>query len=697
MQDWYNAQFFSSDLLVKREKWDDNYRRLDALVKTLGTEAPFLHNAVVKKELTESDRQNPWQSKKEQRSQQVHDPFHPPHHQPVNSLSQSAGQFTTKFDPFASSRSQASVDPDRAVIPTSISFPQSLAAVASQNPWNRIAPAPTPFDDHLVSNASVSTEYPSYSATDLSISHQRTHTGNLSSLTVSSPSPSEKSGFTPLSVARTPINAWQQNVVNAQSSAGAMQVHQQPKVLADLLSSPPLSAQLDGTNLDYKVDPLPSEPAQDLFPQNFPAVAQPSNSTAVDQIEPQMSLPTQLQDKELQSARKTISPKKSPSSRSNPASLPTSEAPAKSAKAKKTSTASVDKAPVETQPLPPQVTESKETKAKPLSAPWSAKETSEPTTGTGPSLREIQAKEAKAEELRKAATKKVKAAAVAAEQARLSALEDISASLPSASSWAQANNAPWANASSAKKTLKEIQEEEARQQDKRLIAQRTTGTPIASKGYAGSVNPNRVVSPSANAGGSWSVIGKEGKATPLEVAAPSPSVVRSASTQSVKLAPASVTIRLPAVNGKTKATVVAASAPELDSPAPSAELLKWMRSALTGLTVPSMPVTSGFLVLKRLTVEDFINMLLQFPVNADPSTMEIISDAVYANSRTLDGRRFAESFVLKRKADIAIGPSLAAATSAPKSAADILKMQPKKQEVLNFKIVGTNKQSKKKK
>lgn len=44
-------------------------------------------------------------------------------------------------------------------------------------------------------------------------------------------------------------------------------------------------------------------------------------------------------------------------------------------------------------------------------------------------------------------------------------------------------------------------------------------------------------------------------------------------------------------------------------------------------------------------------MLLSFPLNPDPAVMEIISDSIYANSPTLDGRRFAQEFCTKRKAD----------------------------------------------
>ena len=43
-------------------------------------------------------------------------------------------------------------------------------------------------------------------------------------------------------------------------------------------------------------------------------------------------------------------------------------------------------------------------------------------------------------------------------------------------------------------------------------------------------------------------------------------------------------------------------------------------------------------------METFVQNLLQLP--PEP---EILSEAVYANSQTLDGRRFAEEFVRKRK------------------------------------------------
>jgi PERQ amino acid-rich with GYF domain-containing protein len=91
-------------------------------------------------------------------------------------------------------------------------------------------------------------------------------------------------------------------------------------------------------------------------------------------------------------------------------------------------------------------------------------------------------------------------------------------------------------------------------------------------------------------------------------------------------------------------------------------------------------------------------MLLSFPLDADSdsSTMEIISDLIYASSTTLDGRRFASEFVNKRKADAASRPKGTAVTGPlgkPPSIADVVKTQPKpaQNEWGGFKVVNKKK------
>src|SRR3954447_12534459 len=46
----------------------------------------------------------------------------------------------------------------------------------------------------------------------------------------------------------------------------------------------------------------------------------------------------------------------------------------------------------------------------------------------------------------------------------------------------------------------------------------------------------------------------------------------------------------------------------------------------------------------RSLVDDFVQQLLMFPPEAD-----IISEAVYASSQLMDGRRFADEFLRRRK------------------------------------------------
>lgn len=89
-------------------------------------------------------------------------------------------------------------------------------------------------------------------------------------------------------------------------------------------------------------------------------------------------------------------------------------------------------------------------------------------------------------------------------------------------------------------------------------------------------------------------------------------------------------------------------------------------------------------------------MLLSFPLDPDASTIEIISDTIYSNSTTLDGRRFASEFVARRKADAharSKGASIPGKAAAkPVSIADVVKATPKAaQPEWGFKVVNKKK------
>lgn len=90
-----------------------------------------------------------------------------------------------------------------------------------------------------------------------------------------------------------------------------------------------------------------------------------------------------------------------------------------------------------------------------------------------------------------------------------------------------------------------------------------------------------------------------------------------------------------------------------------------------------------------------MSMLLSFPMDPDQSTLEIISDLIYINSTTLDGRRFASEFVSKRKFDATTRKSVSGAGKAPAkpvSIADVVKATPKTpQPEWGFKVVNKKK------
>ncbi|OMJ14092.1 GYF domain-containing protein mpd2 [Smittium culicis] len=87
------------------------------------------------------------------------------------------------------------------------------------------------------------------------------------------------------------------------------------------------------------------------------------------------------------------------------------------------------------------------------------------------------------------------------------------------------------------------------------------------------------------------------------------------------------------------------------SPSPSPEFLSWCRSALGTLT--------------GINVDEFIEVLLTFPIDPPKSSLEIISDQVYAHSKSLNGNAFASEFVKRRKQDANIEPKTPKIDSKP--------------------------------
>ncbi|KAI9316203.1 hypothetical protein BX666DRAFT_1817160, partial [Dichotomocladium elegans] len=79
-----------------------------------------------------------------------------------------------------------------------------------------------------------------------------------------------------------------------------------------------------------------------------------------------------------------------------------------------------------------------------------------------------------------------------------------------------------------------------------------------------------------------------------------------------------------------------ASKNEGEQKPPSEEFTRWCRQSLRGLNA-------------GVNADEILQMLLSFPL--DNSSAEIMQDIIYANSTSMDGRRFAAEFMKRRKAD----------------------------------------------
>ncbi|KAI1786298.1 hypothetical protein LXA43DRAFT_1034392 [Ganoderma leucocontextum] len=356
--------------------------------------------------------------------------------------------------------------------------------------------------------------------------------------------------------------------------------------------------------------------------------------------------------------------------------------------------------------------------------------------GAAPTLREIQEAEAKKLEARKVEQReRERAERVARANSQSEEFQSFTTSwgLPTSQAGTRSNsngpkenpvvaspfNAPapvspalavWTTAAKSpvtKKTMKEIQEEEERKRKLVKEKEKESMAVAARRGYADTTTkvsvecriirlgeslivPQPTTLPT---GGAWTTVGSNGKTAVATIAAaPRPAVTPAASAKAVP------TVSVVASSGSTSRPSTAVAAPRPagvavksstsskdESPAapgPSLEFLKWMGDSLKGLN-------------NSVNLEELTSMLLSFPLDPDPSTVEIISDLIYASSTTLDGRRFASEFVTKRKADAVSRPKGASASGTAKaiSIADVVKTQPKpaQNEWGGFKVVNKKK------
>lgn len=247
------------------------------------------------------------------------------------------------------------------------------------------------------------------------------------------------------------------------------------------------------------------------------------------------------------------------------------------------------------------------------------------------SLREIQEMEAK----QAAESKKASAAQYLAHQEQLANAtpstlswgvvvpnnKSSSSNTPSASPSAN-NAAAWTAPTGPKKTLREIQQEEELAMKKKNAKATKTAAAIAAANAstANSSSPSKAYAATPSAGGAWTTVTRAAKPSP----APAPVVAAPPPPQPTQWTP----VKAPSRAAPTAARVSG----------PSEDFRRWCRKALRGLN-------SG------VNQEEIVSILLSFPV--DSGSAEIIEDVIYANSVRIDGKRFAQEFMKRRKADIA--------------------------------------------
>ncbi|KAG5636559.1 hypothetical protein H0H81_007611 [Sphagnurus paluster] len=325
--------------------------------------------------------------------------------------------------------------------------------------------------------------------------------------------------------------------------------------------------------------------------------------------------------------------------------------------------------------------------------------------GVSVSLREIQEAEAKKAEARKAAEREKERAARAtvstpdtkegpqpftASWGLPTSQAGVRSSAPVKESTATSNPAAapvWTNVPKpavTKKTMKEIQEEEEK---RKKTATKESVASATRRAYADTTQKVNSAPPTSQ-GSAWTTVGPSGK--PNSTTAPVRPAAVTPSTSSLSV-PSTSAAR---TNGATVSRPVSVSpvvktapitARNDDPPSPSHEFLKWLTASLKGLN-------------SSVNVEEIVALLLSFSLDPDPSTVDFISETIYANSTTLDGRRFAAEFVNKRKADANSRPKGANATSKaaakPISIADVVKAAPKPtQPEWGFKVVNKKKKS----
>ncbi|RXK35373.1 hypothetical protein M231_07363 [Tremella mesenterica] len=452
----------------------------------------------------------------------------------------------------------------------------------------------------------------------------------------------------------------------SQAPAATLPISTEP-----LESVTPISTQVPSTIIP--IDSMTSSVSLDVVPESSPALPTSPKSQSTQRLIP-VPLPSAWGPKPI------VTPVPIPPAPSRKTSLsvaPTSPpvpTPTSVTSKLPPAHASLPRKPVDA-PLPP----------KP--APWAPKDDRESRLTSSPSLREIQELESKQAELRKT-RQSITTTNPSVISTGTMSVSSSSEEIPTSITWGlpsqtkptpstpitttTASTPVWGSGEGGpKKTLKQIQEEEEKRKRQLLQTKSQQSSTVlgntAKRGYAdlaasalptptstgwNTVGANGKPVPGAGTGGS-SIIIKHGSNLPAKPTVTPISSITPHSTLSPttnKSNGTSTNIGTPIIGNPTPTPTTTSTTTstgvggkiKLDDVPPSLEFLRWVKLSLQGLN-------------KGTSTDDLVQMLLAFPVDP-PATdragvLEIISEAVYSSSTTLNGTRFAQEYFTRRKAD----------------------------------------------
>ncbi|ORZ23149.1 hypothetical protein BCR42DRAFT_404088 [Absidia repens] len=257
----------------------------------------------------------------------------------------------------------------------------------------------------------------------------------------------------------------------------------------------------------------------------------------------------------------------------------------------------------------------------------------------GPSLREIQELEAKEAQRKKEMEQRSSASqqmysshslnststtmswGVVTQSKATSVSNSTSPSTSSAPAWGS-SSAP------KKKTFFEIQQEEEVAMQKKILKQQQQ-TLVNKSGYSS-------VASTAADDDTWTTVQPKPKQAPADSSSTVPRTT-SNSGWDVVGAPKKTLVLNQASSVASRPMVVSQQRKTTEPKGPSEGFKLWCKQSLRDLS-------------PGVNADEILKMILSFP--ADNSVSEIIQDIIYANSTSMDGRRFATEFMKRRRADL---------------------------------------------